>query len=81
MRKVFLPPFPDIPANIQKMFSEIADASQSGDITDIGGAFAVTGAFVETRTLNVGTSTLTQTQNFLATLIADLKRGGATRTT
>ena len=60
---------------------EIELASQEANIVDIAQAFTIEGAFTETRTLNVGVSTLTETQAFIATLISDLKRGGAFRTT
>ena len=59
---------------------EIVNASADNDIIDIAAAFEVTGSYTETRTLNVGTSTLEETQAFIATLIADLKRGGQHRT-
>ncbi len=60
---------------------EIQLASAEWNLADIAAAFTITGAYTETRTLNVGTSTLAQTQAFLATLIEDLKRGGESRST
>lgn len=60
---------------------EIELASQEANIVDIAQAFTITGAFTETRELEIGVSTLAETQAFIATLIADLKRGGAFRTT
>ena len=80
MRKLYKQPMPGIPANLQAMFNQIVEASQSGDITDIGGAFTVTGTYTPTRTLNVTSPTLANVVAVLATLIADLKAGGANRT-
>lgn len=60
---------------------EIINASADENLIDIAAPYTVTGDFTETRTLNVGTSTLEETQAFLATLINDLKRGGENRAT
>lgn len=60
---------------------EVELASAEFNILDMANAFTITGAYTETRTLNVGVSTLAQTQAFIATLIDDLKRGGANRST
>ena len=49
---------PSVPPNIQALFNQIVEASQAGDITDIGGAFNITGTFTPTRTLNVTSPTL-----------------------
>lgn len=70
-----------MPADIQALFNEITQASHDADGTDIGGAFTITGSFTETRTLNVTAPTLANAVAVLATLILDLQRGGATRTT
>ena len=59
-------------------FQEIERASREYDLATMMGEF-VPGTFTELRTLNVGSSTLTQTQQVLATLIADLARGGSKR--
>lgn len=59
---------------------EIELASAEFNLVDIAAAFTIEGAFTETRTLNVGTSTLAETQAFIATFIEDLKRGGESRT-
>ena len=80
MRKLYKQPMPGIPANLQAMFNQIVEASQSGDITDIGGAFTVTGTYTPTRTLNVTSPTLANIAAVLATLISDLNAGGANRT-
>ena len=80
MRKLYKQPMPGIPANLQAMFNQIVEASQSGDITDIGGAFTVTGTYTPTRTLNVTSPTLANIAAVLATLLADLNAGGANRT-
>ena len=80
MRKLYKQPMPGIPANLQAMFNQIVEASQSGDITDIGGAFTITGTFSPTRTLNVTSPTLANVVAVLATLLADLNAGGANRT-
>lgn len=60
---------------------EIELASAEFNIVDIAAAFTITGSYTETRTLNVGVSTLAQTQAFIATLVEDLKRGGQSRST
>lgn len=60
---------------------EIELSSAEFNIVDIAIAFNITGTYTELRTLNVGVSTLAQTQAFLATLIADLQRGGQSRST
>jgi len=60
---------------------EIELASAEWNTVDIAAAFEITGTYTETRTLNVGVSTLAQTQAFIATLINDLKRGGESRST
>lgn len=60
---------------------EIELASAENDLLDIANGFTITGTYTETRTLNVGTSTLAETQAFIATFISDCKRGGQHRTT
>jgi len=62
-------------------FREIELASAEFNIVDMVASFEVTGVFTETRTLNVGVSTLAETQAFIATLINDFKRGGESRST
>lgn len=62
-------------------FREIELASAESNILDIMAPFTITGSFTELRTLNVGVSTLAQTQAFIATLVNDLKRGGQNRST
>lgn len=59
---------------------EIVNASADENLVDIAAAFEITGSYTETRTLNVGVSTLAETQAFIATLVEDLKRGGQHRT-
>lgn len=81
MKKLYRQPMPGVPPQIQALFNQIVEASQSGDNTDIGGAFTVTGTFTPTRTLNVTSPTLANVVAVVATLIADLKAGGANRTT
>lgn len=66
---------------VADILTEIINASADENIIDIAAAFTVTGSYTETRELHVGTSTLEETQAFLATLIADLKRGGQNRIT
>lgn len=60
---------------------ELELASAENDLLEIAKSFTITGSYTETRTLNVGTSTLAQTQAFIATFISDCKRGGQHRTT
>ena len=66
---------------VAAILEEIQKASADENIIDIAAAFVVEGTYTETRTLNVGTSTLEETQAFIATLIGDLKRGGSNRST
>lgn len=81
MRKLHRSNFPGLDPQVQALFNQIVEASQSGDITDIGGAYLITGTFTPTRTLNVTSPTLANAVAVLATLISDLKAGGANRTT
>lgn len=81
MKKMHKYPMVGIPPQIQSMFNQIIEASQTGDITDIGNAFTITGTFTPTRTLNVTSPTLANVVAVVATLLADLKAGGANRTT
>jgi len=81
MRKLYGRPFPGIPPAIAAMFVEIVTASQDGDIIDIGAAYTITGSFTPTRNLNVTSPTAANIAAVLATLISDLKAGGATKTT
>lgn len=60
---------------------EIINASADENLIDIAAPYTVDGTYTETRELHVGTSTLEETQAFIATLISDLKRGGQNRTT
>ena len=66
---------------VAEALREIELASAEFNILDMANAFTITGAYTETRTLNVGVSTLAETQAFIATFIDDLKRGGANRST
>jgi hypothetical protein len=50
------------------------------DATLIADAFAITGTFTETRTLNVTTPTTANIAAVLATFLDDLKKRGAKRT-
>ncbi len=63
------------------LFKEVELASGEQNLVDIAMAFDIEGDYTETRILHVGTSTLEETQAFIATLIADLKRGGKSRST
>lgn len=60
---------------------EIINASADENLIDIAAPYTVDGTYTETRELHVGTSTLEETQAFIATLISDFKRGGQNRTT
>lgn len=60
---------------------EVELASAEFNLLDIANAFTITGAYTETRELEIGVSTLAETQAFIATLIADFKRGGSNRST
>jgi hypothetical protein len=66
---------------VAALLEEIQKASADENLTDIAAPFIIEGTYTETRTLNVGTSTLAETQAFIATLIGDLKRGGSNRST
>lgn len=60
---------------------EIELASAEFNLLDIANAFTITGVYTRRTTLDVGVSTLAETQEFIATLIDDLKRGGENRST
>lgn len=60
---------------------EIQLASAEWNLADIAAPYVIEGSYTETRTLNVGVSTLAETQAFIATLIEDLRRGGESRST
>lgn len=81
MKKLHRQQMPGVPSEIQALFNQIVEASQSGDIVDIGNAYTITGTFTPTRNLNVTAPTLANAVAVLATLISDLKSGGANRTT
>lgn len=49
------------------------------DIEQVVKEFSTTGAFTETRTLNVTTATASDIAAFLATLLSDIKKGGQKR--
>jgi hypothetical protein len=82
LRKLYKQPMPPgIEPTLQAMFNQIVEASQSGDITDIGGGYTLIGAApTPTRILNVTSPTLANVVAVVATLLADLKAGGANRT-
>jgi hypothetical protein len=80
MRRLNLQLNPSLDPAVRAALLEIERASHDDNIIDMLAPFEITGAFTETRTLDVGTSTLTETQEFIATLISDLKRGGQNRT-
>lgn len=60
---------------------EIELASAEGDLLDIAKAYTITGAFTETRVLNVTTPSAANIAAVLATFIRDCQRGGQFRTT
>lgn len=66
---------------VRDALNELERASAEAHIVDIAAAFTITGSYTETRELNVGVSTLAETQAFIATFIEDCKRAGASRTT
>jgi hypothetical protein len=59
-----------------RMLQEISRASFENDPAVIASDFTIAN-YTETRTLDVGTATLTDLLNVVATLILDLQRGGA----
>lgn len=83
MRKLFLgtSALGHFDAELQRIINEIANASQDADVTDIGSAFEISGTYTPTRTLNVSSPTVANIAAVLATLLADLKAGGAKRNT
>lgn len=74
-------PMPGIPLEVQKIFNEIFQASQDGDIVDIATPYTFTGTPTATRNLNVSAPTAANIAAVLATLLQDLQKGGTTRTT
>jgi hypothetical protein len=65
---------------IEDALREIERASYVANTIDLGAAFSTTGTLTETRSFDVGTGTLDDVRTVLATLLADMKRGGAKRT-
>ena len=66
---------------IKAALQAIQLASAQVDLTDIANAFLVSGAYTQTRTLNVTSPTLANLAAVLATFIDDCKRGGQYRST
>lgn len=58
---------------------EISGASTDNNTQDIAAAFTISGAYTETRTLNVTAPSLANIAAVIATLLADLQRGGQGR--
>lgn len=81
MRKLNRAQMAGVPMTTQAIFNQIFDASQDNDTIDIANAFTISGTYTATRTLNVTSPTLANIAAVLATLIADLQRGGTNRTT
>jgi len=79
MRKMFQMQMPGISPEVQAIFNEIFRASQEADLIDIANGFTITNAFTERRSFNTSTVTTAQLAEVLATLISDMKRGGATK--
>ena len=66
---------------VAEALTEIERASNEFNLLDIAQGFTITGTYTETREMEVGVSTLAETQAFIATFINDCKRGGAFRST
>lgn len=79
MRKMFQMQMPGVSPETQAVFNEIFKASQEADVVDIGQGFSISTAFTPLRTLDPATATTAQLARFVATLIQDLQRGGATK--
>lgn len=77
MRKMSQVAMPGVPGPVQAVFNQIFQASMEADVVDIGNEFIIEGTYVETRTLDVDTPTAANVAAVLATLITDLKNGGA----
>jgi hypothetical protein len=69
------------PNNPRASLTEIARASQDGDITDIGQAFTMDATPAQTLALLVASPTLANTNLVLANLIQILQKGGLNRST
>lgn len=81
MRPLYLGQMHGIPQEIQNVFNEIEKASKEADVIEIGQGFTFNGSFTETRELNVTSPSAANIAAVLATLISDLQRGGANKTT
>jgi hypothetical protein len=66
---------------VRSALQAIELASAEVDLTDIASAFTVSGAYTQTRSLNVTSPTLANAVAVLATFIDDCKRGGTNRST
>lgn len=69
------------PDNVRAALMEIDRASHENDLVEIAQNFSTTGAYTTTRTLNATAPTLANVVAVLATLIADMQKGGLNRTT
>jgi hypothetical protein len=65
---------------LERVVRDIAQASGENDTAEISQNFAISGSYTTTRTLNVAAPTAANIAAVLATLIDDLKKGGANRT-
>jgi hypothetical protein len=81
MRKMYQVQMPGVSPSVQAVFNEIFRASAEADIVDIGAEYTIDGTYTETRTLDVDTPTAANVANVLATLLTDLKNGGAKKST
>lgn len=87
MRPITFPgglPFGDVEAQIEWLSNAIRNierASNENDIVTIAQAFTISAAFTNTRTLDPSAATLAHVRTVLATLISDMQKGGAFRTT
>lgn len=81
MRKLVQPAAINSLSSVQQAFNEVFRASQENDTIDIAQAYSITGTYTPTRVLNVSSPTIANVAAVLATLLADLKRGGTSKTT
>jgi hypothetical protein len=66
---------------IRAALAEIERASHEMNPVDIAQNFSINGTLTVGRTLNVSAQTLAEVYSVLGTLLRDLQKGGASRTT
>lgn len=65
----------------QSALQEIERASHENDVGEIANNFVLSGAYTANRSFDASAATLAELRVIVATLLADLQKGGMNRTT